>query len=164
MFQELDTVVLTHDMDEYGLKQGDIGTEGVSHFKLTDRLATTETLLTIACSYLRGVSPDNLFVLMERDGAKYKMFSSSRKREEQTPIFVASRYLPDDFLDHFRNGDCKSNNVSCKRCSEIERKTVSIAEWLKAANIPADLEPFIPCKLRQRFRSVSQFTSQLTSR
>lgn len=25
MFQELDTVVLTHDMNEYGLEQGDIG-------------------------------------------------------------------------------------------------------------------------------------------
>lgn len=25
MFQELDTVVLTHDIDKYGLKQGDIG-------------------------------------------------------------------------------------------------------------------------------------------
>lgn len=25
MFQELDTVVLTHDIQEYGLKQGDIG-------------------------------------------------------------------------------------------------------------------------------------------
>ena len=25
MFQELDTVVLTHDMPEYGLKRGDIG-------------------------------------------------------------------------------------------------------------------------------------------
>ena len=26
MFQELDIVVLTHDIHEYGLKQGDIGT------------------------------------------------------------------------------------------------------------------------------------------
>jgi hypothetical protein len=25
VFRELDTVVLTHDIDEYGLKQGDIG-------------------------------------------------------------------------------------------------------------------------------------------
>ena len=25
MFRELDTVVLTHDIDEYGLKQGDVG-------------------------------------------------------------------------------------------------------------------------------------------
>ena len=25
MFQELDTVVLTHNIDEYGLEQGDIG-------------------------------------------------------------------------------------------------------------------------------------------
>ncbi len=25
MFQELDTVVITHDMQEYGLKQGDVG-------------------------------------------------------------------------------------------------------------------------------------------
>jgi hypothetical protein len=25
MFRELDTIVLTHDIDEYGLKQGDIG-------------------------------------------------------------------------------------------------------------------------------------------
>jgi hypothetical protein len=26
MIRELDTVILTHDMDKYGLKQGDIGT------------------------------------------------------------------------------------------------------------------------------------------
>jgi len=25
VFRELDTVVLTHDIDEYGLKQGDVG-------------------------------------------------------------------------------------------------------------------------------------------
>jgi len=25
MIQELDTVVLTHDIEEYGLKQGDVG-------------------------------------------------------------------------------------------------------------------------------------------
>ncbi len=124
--------------------------EGVKHFKLADRLAPTESLLTIARSYLRGKSPDNLFILMERDGTKYKSLSSWN--EQSTPINVVSTNIPDKFIRHFKNGECISRNLSCEICSETARKAVHMNA------VPTELanaDPLIPYALLMR----AKFTS-----
>ncbi len=63
MFQELDTVVLTHDVYEYGLKRGDIGAivhcykDGAAfeiEFVTTD--GKTIALLTLAQADIRPIS------------------------------------------------------------------------------------------------------------
>lgn len=124
--------------------------EGVNHFKLSDRLASTDSILTIAHSYLKLTSPDNLFVLMERDGAKYKMFLTNEDKERSLPISVESKSIPSNFIDHFRNGSCKSNNISCIFCSNVAYKAVRISNNFKYRTAYANLIPLIPNKLLGR--------------
>lgn len=124
--------------------------EGIIHFKLADRLAPTETLLTIAESYLKGVSPGNLFVLIERDGLKYKMFPNNNGLHKSTPIMVLNDQIPSSFIDHFRNGECKSNDISCMVCSKVARRAVHISDSINTTVIPKQLKPLIPLELWQR--------------
>ena len=128
--------------------------QGIHHFKLADRLAPTETLLNIAQSYVQGISPDNLFTLMERNGSKYKIFNIDPPiYQEATPIYVENRNIPQDFIEHFRNEACRSNDTSCVICSNVATKAVHIRANLKSATLsPATVE-LIPWKLRKRVGS-----------
>jgi hypothetical protein len=123
--------------------------EGVSHFKLADRLAPTDTLLLIARSYLTGNSPDNLFELVERDGAKYKNVRSDLQSNAQ-PMNVRSAGLPKDFISHFRSGACKSNDVGCEVCLKITHDVVHVnPKWADHGALTR-IDPLIPSKLRKR--------------
>lgn len=123
--------------------------EGINHFKLADRLAPTKTLLTIAKSYLSGESPDNLFVLMERDGAKYKIISED-KVNNLAPIYVKSQCLPLNFIDHYRSGACKSNDVNCSICAEIALKVIKVSDSWQYKPVPIEIRSSIPSKLIKR--------------
>ena len=94
--------------------------EGFNHFKLTDRLATTESLILIAEHYLRGISSSNLFPMMERNGTKYKDFATDTKNL----FFVDNSKIPKDFIEHFRKGICNSSDIHCKYCNEIAKKAI----------------------------------------
>lgn len=98
--------------------------EGFNHFKLTDRLAPTESLILIAEHYLKGISPANLFPIIERNGTKYKDLVT----DTQNPFFVDSSEIPEDFIEHFRKGICNSSNIHCKYCNEIAKNAVRINE------------------------------------
>jgi collagenase-like PrtC family protease len=123
--------------------------EGVYHFKLADRLAPTPSLLVIAQSYLRRKSPDNLFDLMERDGAKYKLLSAKAKTQESAPVYVHSKRLPPDFLEHFRENGCKSNDASCDTCVALTQDAVEInGSWSNP--LESDVPRLVPVELRKR--------------
>ena len=129
---------------------GAYASEGVSHFKLADRLAPTPVLLTIAKSYLKKQSPDNLFDLMERDGSKYKFVSrDSASYREPGPLYIHSKILPADFIDHFRADGCKSNDLNCKFCIELTKKAVKVNEDLRS-QLPAKIRPLVPLALKKR--------------
>jgi collagenase-like PrtC family protease len=96
--------------------------EGFNHFKLTDRLAPTETLSMIAEHYLQGKSPDDLFPIMERNGSKFKSFATAN----QKPIFVANSKIPTDFIEHFRKGECNSTDINCRYCNEIALQAIHV--------------------------------------
>jgi hypothetical protein len=62
VFRELDTVVLTHDIDEYGLKQGDIGAvvhcyrdSAVFKVEFVTAEGRTIALLTLAQADIRPI-------------------------------------------------------------------------------------------------------------
>jgi len=97
--------------------------EGFNHFKLTDRLAPTESLIQIAEHYLKGISPANLFPIIERNGTKYKDLVA----DTQNPFFVESSKIPEDFIEHFRKGDCVSANIDCRYCNEVANKSITIS-------------------------------------
>lgn len=126
--------------------------EGVSHFKLADRLAPTSTLLVIAKSYLQRKSPDNLFDLMERSGEKYKLLSESEaktRNQEPAPMFVHSKRLPIDFISHFRKEGCKSNDLNCEVCVMLAHNVVEINKsWPR--ELPSALYQLVPLELKRR--------------
>jgi hypothetical protein len=125
--------------------------EGVSHFKLADRLAPTSTLLLIAKSYLQMRSPDNLFDLMERRGEKYKLLleDDSKMGSREPPLFVHSNRLPIDFIAHFREQGCKSNDPNCEVCVMIAQNAVEINKnWPN--ELPFAFNQLVPLELKRR--------------
>jgi collagenase-like PrtC family protease len=96
--------------------------EGFSHFKLTDRLAATDIMCKIAKQYLMGKSPDNLFSIIERDGAKYKKNLNCKNKI----ISVISDKIPYNFIEHFRSGDCISNDIGCQYCNAVAGNAIKI--------------------------------------
>lgn len=125
--------------------------EGVSHFKLADRLAPTSTLLLIAKSYLQRKSPDNLFDLMERKGEKYKLMAEGEAKmgNQAPPMLVHSNRLPTDFIAHFREQGCKSNDPNCEICVILARNVVEINEnWPK--ELPSAFYQLVPLELKKR--------------
>lgn len=120
--------------------------EGFNHFKLTDRLSPTENLIFIAEHYLKGVSPNNLFPLIERNGTKYKDFDTF-KSGNQKPFFIDSSKIPKDFIEHFKNGECKSTNIKCHYCNKVANESVntSIKYQEEVKQISED-ESLIICK------------------
>jgi len=126
--------------------------EGVTHFKLADRLAPTSTLLAIARSYLKRTSPGNLFDLMERDGAKYKLLSDDQTKtgnQEPVPMYVHSKKLPTDFIEHFREDGCKSTDLNCKVCVEWTRNAVEVREGSTKRLTPV-IRQLVPLELTKR--------------
>jgi collagenase-like PrtC family protease len=101
--------------------------EGFNHFKLTDRLAPTESLILIAEHYLKGISPADLFPIMERNGTKYKDLMANT----QVPFFVDNSKIPNDFIEHFRKGICNSSDIHCKYCNEIAKKTIFVRKKMQ---------------------------------
>lgn len=99
--------------------------EGVTHFKLSDRLSTTEVLVRIANAYISGKSTDNLFDIIERNGDKYKYFNLQDAPNNVVRIY--NKNIPRDFIEHFRNGNCQSKDLSCSYCQDIADDAVSIA-------------------------------------
>jgi hypothetical protein len=124
--------------------------EGIKHFKLADRLATTETLLIIAQAYLKRTSPKDLFTLMERDGAKYRALAGESGDTSRPAISVINSEIPADFIQHFQLGDCISNNLSCELCLYVAQKAVRINHAAASARPPADLVSLIPLELQRR--------------
>jgi hypothetical protein len=115
--------------------------EGASHFKLSDRLAPTDVILRIAGAYTSGVSPADMFEMIERDGAKMKALLPD-KEDAGNPLTIDSSKLPDDFIDHFRSGDCISQDPSCPTCNQIASEAVT-------QNVSqADLDAITPVSLR----------------
>lgn len=99
--------------------------EGFNHFKLTDRLAPTDTLVFIAEHYLKGESPSDLFPLIERNGTKFK-YLSNYKIGNQNPFFIDNSMIPNDFIEHFRSGECYSTNIDCDYCNKITKNAIRI--------------------------------------
>lgn len=110
---------------------------GISHFKLSDRLASTDVLMTIASSYVRGQSPPDLFEIIERDGTKYRLLGVRR------PFRVDSSMIPRDFVLHFANGDCTSADPSCEYCQSVASEAIkrsALEAWCAdGLAIPAEL-------------------------
>jgi hypothetical protein len=148
------------------IRPEDIGAyvrEGITNFKLVDRFSPTSSLITIVRSYLRGCSPRNLFTLFERDGMKYRwLFDGSKTSSaaERKLIFVQAREIPQDFIEHFVSGFCRSANPACPVCSEVARKAVSVdkAAWY-AAREAAHFE--VPATLAERLKR-AQMTADTT--
>jgi collagenase-like PrtC family protease len=99
---------------------------GVSTFKLSDRLATTSTLRKITESYMTCKSPNNLADIIERDYKKYEMFDIGHERREL--IHVDSRSINCDFIQHFKNGSCKSRDTNCRICLHVANNSVRYSE------------------------------------
>lgn len=123
--------------------------EGIQHFKLADRLAPTDVLLTIVRAYLNLRSPEDLFVLMERDGNKYRLIDNGYVKP---PLRVRSSAIPLNFLDHFRAGECKSTNLHCPVCHNVAMSAIDRSAWTAHAAVPAPLQDLIPAKLRYRIK------------
>jgi hypothetical protein len=98
--------------------------EGISFFKLADRLAPTETLRHTCESYLSGQSPVDLFPLIEGDGRKYKQILGA---DSSRPFRVDRSEIPPDFLKHFRYGTCRSTNPDCIYCREVALRSVGLS-------------------------------------
>jgi len=117
--------------------------EGFSHFKLTDRLAPTETLTMIAEHYLQGESPADLFPLMERNGSKFKSIAT----DNNNPIVVDNLKIPKDFIEHFRKGDCVSANIDCRYCNEVANKSITISNHFDKTPNQSNMEEItVLCK------------------
>lgn len=74
MIQELDTVILTHDIKKYGLKKGDAGATvhvyaGGKHFEVEFVAAdgTTAALLTLEAKDVRMVGHSERLILPARE-------------------------------------------------------------------------------------------------
>lgn len=126
--------------------------EGIVHFKLADRLAATPVLLGIAAAYLDGRSPQDIFPLMERDAIKYRMVLADPAGVTLPPIVVDGSAIPEDFLEHFRSGACRSRDANCDYCGAIARQAVRIQANTGTARLPPQVAALIPQDLLRRVR------------
>lgn len=92
----------------------DYSSEGVTKFKLSDRMCDSDTLCEIADSYLKLKSSENLFDIIERRGVK---FDSLLKPRRQKSLIVHSNAIPQNFIDHFKLDECSGS--SCEYCKEV---------------------------------------------
>lgn len=122
--------------------------EGIRHFKLSDRLAKSNILLQIAESYLKGISPEDIFVIIERGGAKYSLL----KGVKNNPILkVDNSKIPGDFINHFLSGQCNSTNPSCDYCTAIAEQAVQFDHDVrKKSQITPEIIKYVPIKLLSR--------------
>jgi hypothetical protein len=126
--------------------------EGITQFKLADRLSRTETLITIAESYLRLASPEDMFILLERDADKWRRLLPNMQWSDP-PIRIYSGQVPENFIEHFRTGQCRSRNLSCPVCSMVAAKAVKINSSAIQSASRTVVEDLIPAKLLARARS-----------
>lgn len=96
--------------------------EGFTFFKLSDRLAPTNIILQIAQAYLNRKSPPNLFPLIERDGVKYKNIGFGLNGSH--PIIIDSKKIPNNFIEHFKKGECISTDKKCSYCNYIAESAI----------------------------------------
>ena len=132
--------------------------EGVTHFKLSDRLSTTEVLVRIGKAYISEKSTNNLFDIIERNGDKYKYFNL-----EDAPNNIIKLYnnkIPSDFIEHFRNGNCQSKDLSCRYCKAIADDAVSITN-VNAPNLLKNESKDIHDKLLKRVNTSHKSTNIL---
>jgi collagenase-like PrtC family protease len=129
---------------------GAYGDEGVGMFKLADRLAPTAVLLRITEAYLAGTSPPDMFELMERNAAKYAWLKRTGDAKARSPIVVHSKQIPDDFLEHFRSGSCRSRDRTCAHCVAVAAAAVEVDPAFSKAELPAELAGALPRPLLQR--------------
>jgi hypothetical protein len=112
--------------------------EGICQFKLADRMSSTAVLLDIARCYIYKRSPENLFSLMERDGMKFRSSLGAQSETHclPSPLYIASSALPDNFIEHFRSGACRSRKPSCPTCRAISSQCIQAdSDWLSLANM-----------------------------
>jgi collagenase-like PrtC family protease len=124
--------------------------EGIGMFKLADRLAPTDVLLRIAEAYLERASPPDMFELMERNAAKYSWLERPGSEEAPDPIAVHSKRIPDDFIEHFRSGACRSRDGDCPYCTAVAATAVEIDPDLGEVELPPELVGAVPRPLRRR--------------
>jgi len=128
--------------------------EGISFFKLSDRLASSSTLSFIAKSYLSLESVEDLFPLIERDGAKFGVLYDSGKPR----MSVMNKKIPRDFIEHFRSGQCTSRDLSCDYCGEVASKSVDFDMEDRAQDISASLLDLVPPILLGRAKSIPLYS------
>jgi hypothetical protein len=123
----------------------------VKLFKLSDRLAPTDVLMRIADAYTRGTSPDDLFDIIERSGAKYRMLTDrAESLPARGPYRVDPGAIPPTFFEHFRRGDCISQDINCRVCIAVADEAVTRnPEWLDVQVSPAVVER-VPSALAAR--------------
>jgi hypothetical protein len=97
---------------------------GIDMFKLSDRLAPTPVLTRIAQTYTSGTSPNDLFDIIERSGAKYRKLLGSGRVPAGGPYTVDAKLLPRAFVEHFFDGRCISQDKSCAICAEAAARAV----------------------------------------
>ncbi|MBI4326762.1 MAG: hypothetical protein HY674_16095 [Chloroflexi bacterium] len=132
--------------------------EGICHFKLRDRLATTDALLLIARCYMAGKSPEDLFPLMERKGAKFRLLNAADKLATQ-PIVVRACHIPDQFIEHFRLGECVSQNRDCEVCKRVANRAVIMQQTRAGLELADQVMQLVPIAVRQRTATESSQAS-----
>jgi hypothetical protein len=118
---------------------------GITTFKLADRLSDTRTLEMIIESYLTERSPSNLFLIIERNGAKFKRGLGIGN---ETDFRVSSDAIPADFIEHFASGVC--SGAACSYCLSIAEKAVSWFGSGRMLELPNQERFGLPLELRRR--------------
>ncbi len=136
--------------------------EGVTHFKLADRLAPTPILVQIAEAYLSRRSPSDLFTIIERDGAKFSLVADIPAGTR--PIRVSADRIPGDFIEHFRSGACRSRDRECLYCVDVAHDAVRIAHGLSGLVVPEAVRRHAPAPLLARMVGEQEAYSGSTSR
>ena len=99
---------------------------GVGMFKLTDRLATMPVLVRIAEAYTSATSPPDLFDIIERSGDKYRnLTTDTALAPSGSPYTVDPTAIPDEFIGHFLDGSCISQDKHCPICTRAAKTAVS---------------------------------------
>ena len=143
------------------IRPEDIGVyveEGIWHFKLSDRLADTCVLLRIAGCYLHAQSPDDLFLIVERDGAKYSNLEGLHTR---SPMKVNSARIPAGFIEHFRKGGCSSRNLRCAYCSAVAAAAIESRGHAAGVRVTDPLVKLVPPQLLARASQASRLATGL---
>lgn len=122
--------------------------EGITHFKLADRLAATPILVQIAEAYLSGESPADLFTIIERDGAKFRLVAEIEPGTN--PITVDTSRIPRDFVEHFRSGACRSRDAECGYCMRVAGEAVTVGDGFADVVVPEAMRMHAPAPLLER--------------